>query len=464
MPETLPSPVETPYRWRWAALAALLTAEAMNLLDSTIVQVAGPTVHEALGGAVSDIQWFSTAYTLPFAVLLITGGRLGDIFGRRRVFRVGVTGFLLSSLACAMSPSAELLIGFRAVQGAAAAMIIPQTIGLIKTMFAGPGMSKALGSIGPVMGLSAVCGPVLGGVLTHANLFGSSWRSVFLVNVPLSVLVLAIAPKMMENRAPRRPGLDPTGTALATLGVGLIVYPLVESDITRLSTASWMALSAGLAVLVVFAGNQRRTARRGGRPLVEVSLFTRRVFPAALLTSTLFFAVTTGLTLVVVLEKQLGESATVLTAGLTLVPWSVGMAVTSWVAGAYLVPRFGDRVLFAGLGVVIAGLVAAVFAYPAASPVPLLCALLVVGLGVGLFTPAFFTSALHVVSPQEVGSAAGLINAVQQLGSTLGVAVLGGAYLGGSGGAPHAAQVAFATAAGLALVCVVTSALMRPPR
>lgn len=160
MPETLSSPAETPYRWRWAALTALLVAEAMNLLDSTIVQVAGPAVHEALGGAVSDIQWFSTAYTLPFAVLLITGGRLGDVFGRRRVFRIGVTGFMLSSLACALSPSAGLLIGFRAVQGAAAAMIIPQTIGLIKTMFTGSEIAKALGSIGPVMGLSAVCGPV----------------------------------------------------------------------------------------------------------------------------------------------------------------------------------------------------------------------------------------------------------------------------------------------------------------
>jgi MFS family permease len=214
-------------RWRWIGLAAVLTAEAMNLLDATIVQVAAPAMRAGLGGSATDLQWFSAAYTLPFAVLLITGGRLGDIAGRRRVFRIGVAVFLLASLACAFAPAAGTLTAFRVVQGAAAAAVIPQTIGLIKAMFDGDEVARALGTIGSVMGLAGVAGPVLGGVLTHADLFGSSWRAVFLVNAPLGVAVLALTNRIHEDRAPRRPGLDPPGTALVIIAATLIVYPLI---------------------------------------------------------------------------------------------------------------------------------------------------------------------------------------------------------------------------------------------
>jgi EmrB/QacA subfamily drug resistance transporter len=454
----------TGHRWRWLGLVALLVAEAMNLLDATIVQVAGPVIHADLGGAVSGIQWFSAAYTLAFAVLLITGGRLGDIFGRKRVFQLGVTGFLLASLACALAPSAETLIGVRAVQGAAAAVIIPQTFGLIRAMFTGTETAKALGSIGPVMGLAAVCGPVLGGVLTHADLFGSSWRAVFLVNVPLAAAVLAIAPKLTEDRAPQRPGLDPTGTALAMLGAALIVYPLIESDPTHRPTWNWIAIAAGLAVLAGFALQQRHRARSGRRPLVEPSLFTQRRFPAALITSTLFFAAMNGLMLAVVLHVEIGLGEDTRTAGLTLLPWSIGLAASSWIAGAHLVPRFGPRILYAGLAVLLTGTVAAIAAYQGTHPVPLLGALAVAGLGVGLFTTPFFTIALAAVGPQETGSAAGLLNAVQQLGATLGIAILGSVYLNGARtGAVHAVQHAFWVGAVLLVMTAGSAAFMTAP-
>jgi MFS family permease len=182
-----------------------------------------------------------------------------------------------------------MLITCRAVQGAAAALVIPQTFGLIRAMFDGDDRARALGTIGPVMGLAAVCGPVLGGVLTHAW----TWRSAFLVNVPLGVAVLLVAPMLCEDRAPVRP-------------------------------------------------------RWWSSPLVEFSLFRNRGFPAALVASLSFFAVMNGLMLVVVLRMQLTRHADVLTAGLTLVPWSCGLAVASWVAGAYLVPRFGSRLMFVG--------------------------------------------------------------------------------------------------------------------
>ncbi|GHE01415.1 MFS transporter [Streptomyces alanosinicus] len=443
------------HRGRWPALAALLLGEAMNLLDATVVQVAAPAVHADLGGPVGDIQWFAAAYTLPFAVLLITGGRLGDIAGRRRMFLLGVTVFTAASVACALAPAPGPLIAFRAVQGAAAALIVPQTIGLIKAMFKGEETAKALGSIGPVMGLAAVCGPVVGGVLTHADLFGSSWRSAFLVNVPVAVVVLALARNLPEDRAPHRPALDWPGTALAALGTGLLVLPLIGGDLRQLPLRDWLSLLAGLFVLAGFARRQRRTAR----PLLERSLFTRRGFPAALVTSTAFFAVTNGLTVVVVLQLQLDAGTGVLAAGLSLLPWSAGLALASWWAGSRLVRRYGRRVMPCGLGTLLAGLLAAVAAYrttaPGHYPLALLPALALVGLGAGLFTPAFFTLALHPLRPHETGSAAGALNAVQQLGATLGVATLGSVYLSGTGG--HTPQTACWAAAALLTVAWAAS-------
>ncbi|OXM67393.1 MFS transporter [Amycolatopsis vastitatis] len=418
-------PTTTRYRWRWAALAVLLTAEAMNLLDATIVQVAGPVIHAALPGPATDVPWFSAAYTLPFAVFLITGGRLGDLFGRARVFRIGVMGFVLASLACAVSGAAGLLIGARAVQGAAAALIIPQTIGLIRALFDGDELAKALGGIGPVMGLSAVTGPLLGGLLTQAV----SWRAVFLVNVPLGLAVLFAARLLREDRAVTRPRLDPVGTALAVAGAGLVVYPLIEPGGTN-----WALLAAGAALLVVFGFHQRRSAA----PLVEPSLFAHRGFPGALAGSLLFFATMTGLMQVVPMQLQLGLGVDVRTAGLTLLPLSAGLAVSSWFAGARLVPRFGARVMFAGLALLLAGILAATAVYAGgvrSYPWPLLGALALCGLGMGTFTVPFFTAALHRVRPHETGSAAGLLNAVQQLGGTLGVALLGGLCLGTGGAA-----------------------------
>ncbi|WP_433141840.1 MFS transporter [Actinomadura nitritigenes] len=453
----------TVHRWRWAALATLLAAEAMNLLDATIVQVAAPVVRRDLGGGESGIQWFGAAYTLPFAVLLITGGRLGDIAGRRRVFALGVAGFAVASACCAAAPSAGALIAARAVQGAAAALIIPQTIGLIRAMFDGPETAKAFGSIGPVMGLSAICGPVLGAVLTHAV----SWRAAFLVNLPLAAGVLATVPLLPEDRAQHRPRLDAAGTALATAGAAMIVYPLIQGDSAGRPAWMWAVLAGGALLLAVFALHQRRAAA----PLVEPSLFSGRGFPAALATSALFFAVMNGLMVVVVLQIQLGLGQDVLTAGLTLLPWSAAMAAASWLAGTRLVPRFGPRLMVAGLAVMLAGVCAAIpvyRTYPDGYPWPLLGALALAGTGNGLFTVPFFTAALARVRPHETGSAAGLLNAVQQFGGTLGIAVLGTAFFRALPHGPaSAAQVAFGLAAALLAAAAGTAVLMgrwRPRR
>jgi MFS family permease len=479
------------YRWRWAALAALLAAEAMNLLDATIVTVAAPVIHADLGGPAADIQWFGAAYTLPFAVFLITGGRLGDLAGRRRVFVIGVVGFAAASLACALAPSAGVLIAMRAVQGSAAALVIPQTIGLIRTMFDGPELARAMGTIGPVMGLAAILGPVLGAVLTHADAFGSSWRAVFVVNLPPAAAVLAgaaLLPGRQDEAADGRAAgtaagtasgrpvrLDAAGTGLVVLATALAVHPLIQSSTDGWPPRSWAEIAAGAALLAVFARHQSRRSRAGRSTLVEVSLFRDRRFPAALATSALFFAVMNGLMLVVVLQVQLGLGSGVLAAGLTLLPWSAAMAAASLLAGARLVPRYGARVMYAGLLVMLAGLLGAVAAYglarPHGYPWPLLGALAAAGLGNGLFTVPFFTTALAGVRPHETGSAAGLLNAVQQFGATLGTAVLGSTFLDGmhGGGDPvshsvHAARLAFWAAAALLVLTAATATAMTATR
>ena len=452
-------------RTRWIGLVALLAAEAMNLLDATVVQVIGPTMHAEFGGPAATVQWFSAAYTLPFALLLITGGRLGDAFGRRRVFLIGVSVFALASVACAVAPSPGLLIASRVVQGAAAAAIIPQTFGLIRAMFVGAELSRALGCIGPVMGLAAICGPVLGAAVTQADPAGLSWRAAFLINVPLAVAVLAVGSGLVEDVAEHRPRFDLPGTLLAVVGSALVTYPLIQGQVWGWPGWTWLLVAAGLAVLAAFALVQRAAARRGAATLIETSLFARRGFPAALATSTLFFAVMNGLMLVIVLHLQIGLGRDVLSAGLTLLPWSAGSAVASLAAGTVLVPRFGDRVMFAGLAVLAAGLAAAIAAY-ACTPVgsgALLAALAVSGVGLGLFTVPFFTAALSQVSPQETGSAAGLLNAVQQLGATLGVAVLGAVFLHdlGRSGPAAAVEQTFWVALALTGLAAATAAAMR---
>ncbi|HEX8868569.1 MAG TPA: MFS transporter [Lentzea sp.] len=383
------------YRWRWPALAALLLAEAMNLFDSTVMPIAAPAVRADLAMSDTALQWLTNGYTLPFGLLLIAGGRLGDVLGRRRVFVIGMAVFVLCSVLCAWAPNVAVLLTARAVQGASAAMIIPQTFGLIRAMFAGDEVAKALGTIGPVMALSALCGPVLGGLLTES--FG--WQSVFLLNVPLGVAVLATAPLIREDRAAGR-------------------------------------------------------AQLGG-------LLRGRVFPASLAGSLLFFAVMNGLLFVLVLFLQLREGRTPAEAALTLLPWSAGLAIGSWVTGSALVPRFGPKVMRAGLVLVLVGLAGIAVSFTA---VPLL----VTGIGLGMFTVPFFGNALSVAAPEETGWASGLLNAVQQLGATVGVASLSAVYfLFGTAAAVLTSMVLIAAVLALTAVMIrgtAGSAAVHPGR
>ncbi|SFI74181.1 drug resistance transporter, EmrB/QacA subfamily [Amycolatopsis sacchari] len=427
---------------RWGALTALLVAEAMNLLDTTVVQVAAPVIRDDLGAGPGELQWLTAGYTLPFAVLLITGGRFGDRFGRRRVFVTGLAVFVLCSIACALAPGIGVLLAARVLQGAGAALLVPQTFGLIKAMFTGGELAKALGTIGPVMALAAVCGPLTGGAVTDA----ASWRAVFLINVPLGVGVLLAAPLLREDRSPRPPRLDGTGTALAAVATGLLVYPLVQGNDGGWPWWTWACLASGVLLLAAFAAHQRRRPH----PLVEPGLFRGRVFPASLAGSLLFFAVMNGLMFVLVVVLQSG-GASAFQAGLSMLPWSAGLGLGSLATGLLLVPRFGARVMRAGVVVVLLGATAMAVLLRAPGPQVawyLAVPLLVAGTGLGVFTVPFFGNALSRVEPHETGSASGLLNAVQQLGATVGVAMLGAAFFH-AGTPAGGTRLALGVAAGL---------------
>ncbi len=352
--EPLAPPFE-PFRWRWLVLGVVLVAEVMDLLDSTIITIAAPTVRVDLGGSTATMQWWSAAYTMSFGVFLIVGGRLGDAFGRRRLFVVGIAGFTLMSVLCAFAPSPDWLIVTRALQGACGALLIPQGLGVIKTMFPPEEMGGAFGAFGPVMGIAAICGPILAGWLVSADLFGTGWRMIFLINLPVGLLGLAGALVLMpESTSSRRVRLDLVGVGLISVASLCIIYPLVQGREEGWPLWIFGVLLLGIVLLGVFALAERRGH---GSPLIEPSLLRNRAFTGGLALGVVFFTAFGGLALVLSLYTQLGLQFSPLHAGLTLAPLSLGAAVGAGSSFA-LIPRFGRLVLQIGLAVVVPSMIA----------------------------------------------------------------------------------------------------------
>ncbi|HEY1489000.1 MAG TPA: MFS transporter, partial [Micromonosporaceae bacterium] len=264
---------------RWLGLFAVLTAMIMNILDSTIVNVASPSIHRDLGGSYASLQWISAAYTLALAVGLLTGGRLGDMFGRRRMLLIGVVGFVIASLGCAAAASPEMLIGARVLQGLFGSVMIPQAFGLIRDLFPPREIGKAFGALGPVIGLSTVLGPIVAGLLIHADILGTGWRMAFAINLPLGLFTLIVGAKVLPDVKPEAgKGLDVIGALFAAAGVFLLVYPLVQGR--ELGWPAWSLAMIGVAVVMLtgFVVYQLRRSRSGRTPLVELGVFARRSY------------------------------------------------------------------------------------------------------------------------------------------------------------------------------------------
>ncbi|MCU4185799.1 MFS transporter [Acidiferrimicrobium sp. IK] len=415
---------------RWVIFAVVLAANVMDLMDATIVNVAGPSIRSALGGSPSTLQWLPAGYTLALAVLLITSGRLGDMFGRRRMFLVGSAGFTFFSAACAAAPSMGVLIGLRVLQGAFGAMMIPQGFGMLKESFAEDEMAKVFGAFGPTMGLSMLAAPILAGGLIEANLWGTGWRLLFLINVPIGVATFAGGVRVLP-RTVTHPGigLDVLGTALVGMALTALIYPLIEGRSDGWPAWTFVMLAAGVVLLGGFVLSGRR---RGIDPLIQPSLLTNRSYTSGVLVALAFFGTFAGLLLCVSVFVQLGEGFSPIRAGLTLLPMVVGM-IAGMAGGLALVKPLGRRVLHLGIAVVAAGTVTLAVTMSGlhhASIRDLAPALVLIGLGFGGSTGQLFEFLLAGVSMDEVGSASGVLEAVQQFSSAAGVAALGTVFFG----------------------------------
>ncbi|WP_433074582.1 DHA2 family efflux MFS transporter permease subunit [Dactylosporangium sp. CA-052675] len=438
-------------RHAWLVLAVVFIADVMDVVDSTIANLAGPSIRADLGGSDTTLQWVLSAYTTAFAIGLITSGRLGDLVGRRRLFLLGLAGFTLASLACGLAPGVGFLVAARVVQGLCGSVMIPQGFALVKVVFPPDRLRQALIPFGPVMGLATVAGPILAGWLLHLDLFGGQWRSIFLINVPLGAAALLMAWFLLPYHAGEDPAarLDLPGVALLTAASALLIVPLVQGR--ELGWPAWTyAMLAGSAVaLALFVVSERRSAH----PVITPSLFGKRGFVVGLLIVAGFFAALSGFQLAFNLLLQLGLHWTPLHTGLTLIPWALGSATAVALAGAVLVRRLGRTTLHLGLGTAVAGLLALwwIVAHPGAAPTSwsFAPALLVIGFGTGLVFVPLFDFVLGDATAQEVGTGSGLLNAVQQFSGALGVAALGTVFFAA---AAHGAELVIGLAAALFLI------------
>ncbi|MDP9865534.1 MULTISPECIES: MFS transporter [Streptosporangium] len=461
--------VEPPaYRWRWVALSVILAAEVMDLLDAMVTNIASPTIQAEIGGTAATIQWLGAAYTLSMAVGLITGGRLGDIFGRKRMFLIGAAGFTLGSLLCALAQSPELLVGARVVQGLFGAVMLPQGLGLIKEMFPPKEVGAAFGMFGPVMGLSSVGGPILAGWLIDADFFGTGWRMIFLINLPLGLAALAAGLRFLpESRSPHPLRLDVPGVILASAAGLLLVFPLVQGREEGWPAWSFVMIGASVVVFAVFGWFESRKSRMGGDPLVVPSLFRKRAFTGGLLTGLVFFSAMSGFTLVFNLYTQIGLGYSTLKAALVMIPWSLAMVAGFGLAQA--VSRFGRKVLQGGVLIMALGTLGVLLTITLAGATvtawQFVPALAVTGIGMGLLMAPFFDIVLAGVEQHETGSASGTMTAVQQLGGAFGVALLGTVFFDLVAGGPHpdiagAMRVVLWVVAGMLLLTFLTAFLL----
>jgi EmrB/QacA subfamily drug resistance transporter len=451
-----PDPGERADPRRWLTLTILLLAAFMNLLDVSIVNIAIPSIQRSLHASYADVQWALAGYTLAYALVLITGGRLGDIFGRRRLFLIGVTGFTIMSALCGAAQSPGMLIACRVVQGAMGAIMVPQVLAVIQVIFPPAERIKALAGFGVTAGLGTVSGPLLGGLLIQHNLFGLGWRPIFLINIPVGVLAVAASAVLVrESRAPRPPKLDPVGVILISAALLLLLYPLVEGRQLGWPNWTFVAMAASAPMFALFTWYEQVKTRRDSSPLVPLRLFSERGFSAGMAVAMTFFLGIASFGLVLTLFLQLGLGFTPLHAGLTFLPFSLGVLVSS-AAAARLAPRFGRGVTMAGALIIAAGmavLIGDIHHYgPAVSTWDLVPGLVAAGFGLGAVIAPLADIVLARVPRQDAGSASGVFNTGLQLGNSIGIAVIGVIFFGMLGTQSGAAATAVAPALRTSLV------------
>jgi MFS family permease len=451
-------------RRRKAALLVVALAFVMDLMDATILTIALPAIQRTMHASSTAVHWMAAAYTLTFAVLLITGGRLGDVLGYKKLFLAGVAGFLVSSLLAGVAWNPDALVAARLLQGAAAALMVPQVLSVVQVLYKAEERTQVNGMLGGLGLLATIIAPTATGLLIKADIAGLSWRPIFLINIPVCLAALPLAARYLPGgKSARQLKVDVPGTILVIVAVGLLVFPLIQGRELGWPGWAYAMMAASAPVFGGFAWWQRRTAATGRSSLVIPALFRHRSFTLGLAASLLLFAAVTSFALTFNLLLQLGHSFTAIHTVLTALFLTAGMVLVAGALSKKAIPAMGRWSLTAGTVVMAAGTVAvAVIAGhtgPQLSTWQLAPALLAVGAGMGLVAVPLTPFILASVDPHDAGSASGTANAVQQIGGALGIAAAGEVFfrqLAGTGSYGHA----FAATAALQVALLTAGAVL----
>lgn len=422
------------------ALVVLLAAELMDILDQSVVLTALPAIQESTGAGPAAVQWLTTGYSLPIAIGLITGGRLGDIYGRRRILLIGTVAFTTASLLCGLAGGPGMLIGARILQGVAVALMIPQVLASLHVTFDGENRSKAFGLYGAVLSIANVLGPVMGGLLTEADLFRLSWRPIFLVNVPVGLAVFLLGRKFIPESSVRKADrLDLTGMLLSALAIVSILFPLTEGHTHHWPLWCFAMLATGVVTLGVFLHQQRR--KQGNSPLVALSVFQAPQFRGGT-AAQLIHGLLCGLffmTWTLYLQRGLGMSP--FHAALAFVLLSLGELAGATIA-AKSGGRFARRLPQTGVLITLAAMAGyALQAHTAAGGLTLVAMtapVVLIGFGLGMVSGPLADMTLAKVPHADAGSASGLFNTAMHLGIALGTALTALVFFALTGGSPEA--------------------------
>jgi EmrB/QacA subfamily drug resistance transporter len=430
----------------WRVLAVALFAAFMAVFDLYVVNIAAPELRSDLHASDASLELVVSGYAFAYAAGLVTGGRLGDRFGYRRIFVLGMGAFTLASLLCALAQSPGELVVFRLIQGLTAAMMVPQVLSLITVTFPAAHRGRATAWYGAVSGLGALCGQIFGGLLLESDLFGLGWRTIFLVNVPVGAVAVCLALKMLPAGTTGRPAkFDPVGAVAVSLALALVLVPLAFGRDEGWPVWTWVCLAAAVPTGLLALHWQRRLLQRGGQPIINPALFRNRPYTMLLSAASLYQLYFGSFLFALTLLVQSGLHTSPDQAALVFLLQGVLFTVASMFGGR-LVARYKNNVAVAGGALVIAGL-AGIIGLLAAMGTGLSSGWLVpplalIGLGNGLLLPPLLGAALSRVEREQAGAASGTLNTAQQFANSLGVTLIGTVFLALAGSGLNSADTA----------------------
>ena len=418
---------------RWLVLAIILTAVFMQLLDTTITMVGVPSIQGSLHSSYGEIQLVVAGYMLAFACVLVTGGRLGDTYGRKRMFLWGMLGFTVASAVCGAAPDAITLICARVVQGMCSGLMFPQVLGIIQVAFSKAQRTRAIGLYGATIGLATILGPVTGGALIDANIAGAGWRSIFYINVPIGLAALALGAVLIPESKSAASRMDLPGAALLGTGLFLLVLPLVIGRDHAWPAWSLACIAVSPIALATFAWYERRRTRRAASPLLDVTLFRQRPFSLGLAASLAFFTGIPSFFMILLLTLQQGLGYSPVKAGAVTLGFATALAIGS-ARSAAVARKLGSRVLLAGCGLMIIGQLAVMgvmyWAGAGLKGWQLVVPMLIAGAGGGFFIAPVTSVVLAGIPARDAGAASGALATAQQVGAALGIAIVGVIFFG----------------------------------